>query len=267
MPFITVNGIQLYYEIKGDGPPLLIISGTGADLRNPRPENPTLNGFRVLRYDQRGLGQTASPKGAYTMADYADDAAALLESLEIDRVNVIGISFGGMVAQHLVTRFPHKVKKLVLACTSPGGNNFSSFDLRKIVSSSKNQIESWLQLLDSRYKIPEENLPILNMVKDALHTNTRLFPHLITDGLTRQLEARSGHDCVNSLRGVPHQTLIVGGRYDDIAPLKNLLEIHRLIKNSQLQIFEGGHLFLMQDKQAWPAIISFLVSESDTLKA
>ena len=267
MPFITVNGIQLYYEIKGDGPPLLIISGTGADLRNPRPENPTLNGFRVLRYDQRGLGQTASPKGAYTMADYADDAAALLESLEIDRVNVIGISFGGMVAQHLVTRFPHKVKKLVLACTSPGGNNFSSFDLRKIVSSSKNQIESWLQLLDSRYKIPEENLPILNMVKDALHTNTRLFPHLITDGLTRQLEARSGHDCVNGLRGIPHQTLIVGGRYDDIAPLKNLLEIHRLIKNSQLQIFEGGHLFLMQDKQAWPAIISFLVSESDTLKA
>ena len=200
MPFITVNGIQLYYEIEGDGPPLLIISGTGADLRNPRPENPTLNGFRVLRYDQRGLGQTASPKGAYTMADYADDAAALLESLEIDRVNVIGISFGGMVAQHLVTRFPHKVNKLVLACTSPGGNNFSSFDLRKIVSSSKNQIESWLQLLDSRYKIPEENLPILNMVKDALHTNTRLFPHLITDGLTRQLEARSGHDCVNSLR-------------------------------------------------------------------
>ena len=267
MPFITVNGIQLYYEIEGDGPPLLIISGTGADLRNPRPENPTLNGFRVLRYDQRGLGQTASPKGAYTMADYADDAAALLESLEIDRVNVIGISFGGMVAQHLVTRFPHKVKKLVLACTSPGGNNFSSFDLRKIVSSSKNQIESWLQLLDSRYKIPEENLPILNMVKDALHTNTRLFPHLITDGLTRQLEARSGHDCVNSLKGIPHQTLIVGGRYDDIAPLKNLLEIHRLIKNSQLQIFEGGHLFLMQDKQAWPAIISFLVSESDTLKA
>ena len=267
MPFITVNGIQLYYEIKGDGPPLLIISGTGADLRNPRPENPTLNGFRVLRYDQRGLGQTATPKGAYTMADYADDAAALLESLEIDRVNVIGISFGGMVAQHLVTRFPHKVNKLVLACTSPGGNNFSSFDLREIVLSSKNQIESWLQLLDSRYKIPEENLPILNMVKDALHTNTRLFPHLITDGLTRQLEARSGHDCVNSLRGIPHQTLIVGGRYDDIAPLKNLLEIHRLIKNSQLQIFEGGHLFLMQDKQAWPAIISFLVSESDTLKA
>ena len=267
MPFITVNGIQLYYEIKGDGPPLLIISGTGADLRNPRPENPTLNGFRVLRYDQRGLGQTASPKGAYTMADYADDAAALLESLEIDRVNVIGISFGGMVAQHLVTRFPHKVNKLVLACTSPGGNNFSSFDLRKVVLSSENQVDLWLQLLDSRYKNSGQNLPILNLVKDALHANTRLFPHLITDGLTRQLKARSAHDCVNSLRDIPHQTLIVGGRYDHIAPLKNLLEMHRLIKNSQLQIYEGGHLFLMQDKQAWPAIISFLLSENDTLKA
>ena len=150
---------------------------------------------------------------------------------------------------------------------SPGGNNFSSFDLRKIVSNSQNQVESWLRLLDSRYNNPEENLPVLTMVKAALHTNTRLFPHLITDGLTRQLDARSGHDCINDLRDIPHQTLIVGGRYDDIAPLKNLLEMHRLIKNSQLQIFEGGHLFLMQDKQAWPAITSFLVSESDTLKA
>jgi len=267
MPFIPVNGIQLYYEIEGDGPPLLVISGTGADLRNPRPENPTLTGFQVLRYDQRGLGQTESPKGTYTMKDYADDAASLLESLELGPINVIGISFGGMVAQHLVTRYPSKVNKLVLACTSPGGNNFSSFDLRKIVSSSKNQVESWLQILDSRYKNSGKNLPMLNMVKDALHTNTRLFPNLITDGLTRQLEARSKHDCVNSLKNISNQTLIVGGKYDDIAPVKNLLEMHRLIKNSQMQIFEGGHLFLMQDKQAWPAIISFLLSESDTLKA
>tara|TARA_B100000214_G_scaffold372275_1_gene350221 strand:+ start:393 stop:1196 length:804 start_codon:yes stop_codon:yes gene_type:complete len=267
MPFIAANGIQLYYEMEGDGSPLLIISGTGADLRNPRPKNPHLNGFRVLRYDQRGLGQTASPKANYTMADYADDAASLLDSLEIDHINVIGISFGGMVAQQLVTRFPNKVNKLVLACTSPGGNNFSSFDLREIVSDSSNKIETWLKILDSRYKSSDENLPILNMIKDALNANTRLFPHLVTDGLSRQLEARSQHDCRNTLRNVSHQTLIVGGRYDDIAPLKNLLEIHRLLKNSQLQIFEGGHLFLMQDKQAWPAIISFLLSESDTLKA
>jgi len=105
------------------------------------------------------------------------------------------------------------------------------------------------------------------MIKDVLNKSTKLFPNLVTDGLTRQLEARSEHDCVNSLRDISHQTLIVGGRYDDIAPLKNLLEMHRLIKNSQLQIFEGGHLFLIQDKQAWPAIISFLLSENDTLKA
>jgi len=267
MPFIHVNGIQLYYEIEGDGLPLLVISGTGADLRNPRPDYPAFNSFQVLRYDQRGLGQTESPKGIYTMADYADDAASLLDTLEIDRINVIGISFGGMVAQHLVTRYPSKINKLVLACTSPGGNNFSSFDLREIVSDSSNKVESWLQILDSRYKSSDENLPILNMVRDALIENTRLFPHLVTDGLNRQLEARSQHDCTDTLRDVSHETLIVGGRYDDIAPLKNLLEMHRLIKNSQLQFFEGGHLFLMQDKQAWPAIISFLLSESDTLKA
>ena len=266
MPFIKVNGIQLYYEIEGDGLPLLIISGTGADLRNPRPRYPTLEGFQVLRYDQRGLGQTASPHCEYTMADYADDAAALLEHLEIRSTNVIGISFGGMVAQHLVTRHPDKVNKLILACTSPGGDDFSSFDLRKILSNSSNKVESWLQILDLRYKNSQIELPVLNMVKDALNMNTRLFPHLVTDGLSRQLAARSTHDCTDTLRGISHSTFIAGGRYDGIAPMQNLFEMHSLIKNSQLQIFEGGHLFLMQDNRAWPAITSFLSPESDTLK-
>jgi 3-oxoadipate enol-lactonase len=81
MPFIHANGIQLYYEIKGNGLPLLIISGTGSDLRHPRPKDPPLMDFQVLRYDQRGLGQSDKPHTFYSMTDYADDAEALLNKL------------------------------------------------------------------------------------------------------------------------------------------------------------------------------------------
>lgn len=266
MPFIQANGIQLYYEIKGNGVPLLIISGTGSDLRHQRPKDPPLMDFQVLRYDQRGLGQSDKPDTFYSMADYADDAEALLDKLGITQTNVLGISFGGMVAQHLVIRHPKRVNRLVLACTSPGGNNYSSYDLRQIADDESNKIESWLSILDSRYKNSFEPLPIINGIKDYLLASNQVFPNSVDGGLRRQLEARSGHDCTENLRRITHETLIAGGKYDMIAPERNLAEMHRLIKYSNLKIFEGGHLFLIQDKSAWPEIISFLLSESDTLK-
>jgi 3-oxoadipate enol-lactonase len=82
-PTVKVNDITIYYEIKGDGPKLLFISGTGSDLRNPRVGsfvNPLAEKFTVLAYDQRGLGQTEKPDIPYTMSDYANDAAGLLAS-------------------------------------------------------------------------------------------------------------------------------------------------------------------------------------------
>ena len=76
MPFISVRDIQIYYEIHGKGPPLLSISGTGGDLRSSPSifETPLAQHFKILAYDQRGLGQTSRPDIPYSMADYADDA-------------------------------------------------------------------------------------------------------------------------------------------------------------------------------------------------
>ena len=155
MPLANLNGIRLYYELTGQGNPLLLISGTGGDLRNPSPHLSALEKFQLLRYDQRGLGQTDKPHTPYSMEIYADDAASLLTHLNIKKANVIGISFGGMVAQHLSIRHPKLVDKLILACTSPGGQNYSSYDLRSLNGSKTEKIEKWMTILDSRY---EENL-------------------------------------------------------------------------------------------------------------
>jgi len=84
MPKIRANGIDIHYQIGGRGPRLLYISGSGGDLRNPRGlfEGPLPEHFEVLGYDQRGLGQTDTPDGDYSMADYAADADALLDALD-----------------------------------------------------------------------------------------------------------------------------------------------------------------------------------------
>ena len=103
MPSTDANGVSLYYERQGAGPRLLVVSGTGSDLREqPRiGDGPLAEHFEVLAYDQRGLGQSSVPAWPYAMRDFADDAAALLDAVGWDDCLVIGISFGGMVAQEI----------------------------------------------------------------------------------------------------------------------------------------------------------------------
>ncbi|MGA7964784.1 MAG: alpha/beta hydrolase, partial [Gammaproteobacteria bacterium] len=117
MPFISVGDIRIYYEIQGKGPRLLVISGTGGDLRRKPSifESPFAAHFEILAYDQRGLGRTDKPDIPYSMADYAADAAGLLDVVNWNGCSVLGISFGGMVAQDFAIRYPSRVKRMVLA--------------------------------------------------------------------------------------------------------------------------------------------------------
>ena len=114
MTFIRARGLDIYYELRGAGPRLLVISGSGGDLRRTAASQLPAQ-FATLAYDQRGLGQTTIPDGPYTMADYAEDADALLEALGWDRCLVMGTSFGGMVAQEFALRFPGRVGAAVRA--------------------------------------------------------------------------------------------------------------------------------------------------------
>ena len=141
MPIVRAGDLELYYERKGEGPPLLFISGTGGDLRiKPNVfDGPLPASFELLSYDQRGLGRSAKPDRAYAMADYADDAAALLDALGWERVPVLAVSFGGMVGQELVLRHPQRVSRLVLACTSPGGEGGSSYPLHEVEHLSREE--------------------------------------------------------------------------------------------------------------------------------
>ena len=115
--FIGVRDLHVYYERAGSGPRLLYISGTGGDLRRKPSifERPIADHFDLLSFDQRGLGQTSKPQTDYTMADYAADAVGLLDAIGWDRCHVMGVSFGGMVAQEVAIRYPERVERLVLA--------------------------------------------------------------------------------------------------------------------------------------------------------
>jgi 3-oxoadipate enol-lactonase len=261
VPLLEINGLDLYYERYGDGPPVLNLSGSGGDLRNARPDRSPLNKhFDVIHYDQRGLGQTSRPAGPYTMADYAADAAALIEAVGWESANIVGTSFGGMVALHLAVDLPDRVEKMVLNCTSPGGP-LPSFPLHTLAElDTEAAIEMKLGLLDSRWDPgADDPIPGLGSFYDVLIERMRDEPDPETArGSRLQLEARADHDVSDKLTAITARTLVCAGEFDDQAPLANAQALTDGIDGAELRIFQGGHLFLLQDRSAFPTIIEFL---------
>ena len=262
MPFARANDIDLYYELAGAGQRLLFISGTGADLRrSPRlTDGPNFSAFELLQYDQRGLGQSAVPAGPYTMADYAHDAADLLDTVGWDACLVLGVSFGGMVAQELAIRHPERVRRLVLACTSAGGAGGASYPLHELVGlEAQASLETRFQLLDTRWDAAwrADNPEMVTMIAEGFQLNGP--DGGMAEGPLRQLEARSHHDTSARLGRIGCPTLVCGGRYDGLAPPANSEFLAAHIPGAGLAFFDGGHIFFMQDPAAMPAMVSFLL--------
>jgi 3-oxoadipate enol-lactonase len=263
MPMVETERLRLYFERAGSGEPLLFISGTGSDLRT-RPgvfDGPLPRAFDILAHDQRGLGQSDKPDKPCTMADYADDAAALMAAQGWESAHVIGVSFGGMVAQELALRHPARVRRLVLACTSPGGAGGASYPFHTI-----DHLQG-----EARAR---HMLPISDTRMDAAWAaaNPDLYAAMLAmaaadpfadepgrrAGARRQIEARAGHDCWERLSQIAAPTLIAAGRHDGIALPDNQRNLALRIPGSQLRFFEGGHMFMLQDRSALPAMIAFL---------
>ena len=263
MPVDHVNGVELYWEHWGAGPRLLFCNGSGTTLQTVRPLLDLVAAkFDVLAWDYRGLGRSVPLTGPYTMADLAADAVGLLEIAGWDICRLLGVSFGGMVAQEFAVTHPERVERLVLACTSAGGGGGSSYPLHKLPGLPPGQrAAAQLKLADSRWD---------QRWLEAHPADRALAEDLTAAGqdqrypaaCTAQLEARAGHDVWDRLDAITCPALVGYGTYDGIAPVQNSTAIASRLRGAELRGYEGGHLFLFQDPAALPEFEAFLQAPS-----
>jgi 3-oxoadipate enol-lactonase len=244
----------------------LFLNGSGATLATSALLiQPFAARFDVVAHDQRGLGQTEVPPGPYAMADYAADAIAVLDAVGWDRCRVVGVSFGGMVAQELAVTVPERVERLALCCTSPGGVGGASYPLHELASlSTAERAELGTRLLDTRFDAEwlashPGDRGLAEMMAARRADADKSAEELRGEG--EQLRARAHHDVCDRLHLVSAPTLVAGGRYDGIAPVANSEAIARRVPNADLRLYEGGHAFFAQDPKAFPEILDFLAGD------
>jgi len=263
MPKVKVNDINMYYEIHGEGEPLAMIMGYTGDLTRWSRILPYLTKeYKLILFDNRGIGQTDKPDIPYTFKMMADDLAGLLDAISIKAAHIFGVSMGGGIAQHLALDYPEKVISLILGCTSPGGpNSVSSEDALSTISPEISQALS-----------PEESVRSMlsiGFTKKFIENNPTFIEELVAQriqnppnsiGRARQYEAINTHDTYERLSDIKTPTLVVAGDEDVLVNPENSHILASRIPNSKLVILkELGHSFILEaPEKSSKVIIDFL---------
>lgn len=269
MPIVEANGINIEYESHGSGEPLLLIAGLGYDRWMWHRVVPELAGtFQVIAFDNRGVGGSDKPPGPYSAQLLADDTAALVDVLGLERVSLWGHSMGGFVAQAMTLTYPHLIHKLVLSATNFGGPNHVRISQ-----------EALLVLMDSRGD-PLERLRKgigVSTAPDFMARNAgfveewiayRAAHPLIPAAYEAQLAIGLGlmsaeASFENKLERVTAPTLILFGEHDGVVPTANAALLAEKIAGSRVEIMDGvGHFFPLEAPQEAARIVArFLQSE------
>jgi poly(3-hydroxyalkanoate) depolymerase len=263
--FVEVDGVRLRASVRGDGRPLLLITGLGAslDLAQPFERELTARGMQTIAFDAPGVGQSTAYAWPRRMSGVARTVQRMLDTLGYDRVDVLGVSLGGVVAQQLAHQAPSRVRRLVLAATGPGlGGVPGSPSVLLALATPR------------RYYQPDYYRSIAGRIyggdarrdPDALLHGSiaRFIERPSVRGYFGQLYAISGWTSLPWLRSLPQPTLVLAGDDDPIVPLINGRILARCIPDARLHVVPGGgHLLLMERPAQMAALVTDFLGASD----
>jgi len=258
MTFADVNGIKISYEIQGEGDPVILVHGFGVKKEVWMCQyGPLSEKFKVIRFDNRGAGESDHPDELFTMEMLAGDIRGLMDALNLEKAHVVAWSLGGMFAQHFAIKYPERLNKLVLINTLPnwpGGDEagikmYVDSQLASIKAYQEDPINAFFERAPMGYsrKFKKEmqedtrkKFHGLFSVEDYVQMKTTNIP--TPKDIENQANALKYHDVIDQLHLIKSETLIITADKDRQTPMSRNQLIHEKIPNSKLVVIAGaGH--------------------------
>jgi pimeloyl-ACP methyl ester carboxylesterase len=261
MPYLAVKGITLYYEIHGNGDPVLFIQG----LRNPCEmwfaQLPFFTKeFKTIIFDNRGAGRSEKPDEEYSIRQMAEDSIGLLDHMAISSARVVGVSMGGLIAQEMAIEFPKRIRKLVLLSTHYGTGYWEVTQSlwERLLSVSTRTIE---EVIDENLRLAFtqefylKHWKIINRIVKILCVNPQP-----AYAFMRQFEAAKKFDAKERVWKISAPTLVLSGTEDQIVPIELARRLAKQIPNSRFyEIKRASHLaFIEKADEVNQRILYFL---------
>jgi 3-oxoadipate enol-lactonase len=243
MPVARVNDIELNYKLEGDGEDTIgLVNGLADDLETwvLQVDEFLAAGYRVLRFDNRGIGSSSKPAGPYSSRMLADDAKALADSLGITGFHLMGVSMGGMIAQEYALAYPADLRSVTFACTYAAPGPFCSrmfamwADMAPVlgVPFVMRDVTLWaftLPFFEQRTAELEEFEIAMRYMDMPVHA------------YLAQLAVIQAHDTTSRLGEITTPSLVLAGEEDILIPVALSRRIHEGIPGSQWATTKGGH--------------------------
>ena len=269
MPRVDVNGIGIYCEDHGSGPPVVMIGGLGADTSLWSRQVPAFSErFRVVVFDNRGAGRSDAPDEPYSIAMFAADTVDLMTALGIERAHVVGASLGGLIAQELTLRHPEMVDRLVLVCTTSNGPKSVRpslwslipilFRLRRTGDAAADTRRAFSVFAHRKWLAANPDEVEEFVAWRVAHPQPR-------HAFRRQRGAIRGFHTEDRLHMISSPTLIVHGDSDRVVPAANARVLGQLIPNAEVLILEeSGHACSFDQRDRFnEAVLGFLTARRE----
>lgn len=246
--------MRIAWEERGSGAPLLLIQGLGYARWGWEPVVPGLaERYRVLFFDNRGIGDSDKPDGPYTARAMADDALQVLDEAGVEHAHVLGASLGGMIAQELAVTAPERVDRLVLCCTTPGGANAVPMPEVTVKLFAEAAALDPLVALRRFVENALGNDPAPALVEDLFARRVANPP----DPAGWQAQAAAGAAFAGVDGEIAAPTLVLHGTADNVIDHRNAALLAERIPAARVELLpDAGHLFFWEQPDAFVRIVA-----------